>query len=426
MAGPVPEGTRGERLRALVVAAECSPAKSHTAGSAWQIVSRVSAWHDLWVIAGTHGQHEVEECLARQPELPGRLHFAFVPLEPIRRGAAPRPVLPVDSVLRMRRWQAEAYGFATTLHKDIGFDVVHQLRGDSFREPGFCWKLPIPFVWGPTGGNTGVPWKLMGALDARNRLLHCLRNAITAVQLRFSPRVRHAAARAAVLLAQTSHDQRRFAEVLGARPILAHEQAAEPGIGEVHHYDGSRPLRLAWVGRCEQFKALHLVLDALARPGCRGRAELHVVGDGRCRAGWQRLAARLGVADWCVWHGWLDQKELLTVMGRCDALVFSSLLEATSTTVMQALSLGLPVVCMRHCGYGDVVDQTCGILVEVARPAAVVEGFAAAFARLAGEPPLVEQLSRGALEKARAHSWDHLAGVIRQAYEDAARARKLR
>lgn len=413
------------RLRVLVIAAECSPAKSHTAGSAWQIVSRVSQWHDLWVIAGTYGQHEVEECLARHPELRERLHFSFVPLEPIRRGAAPRPVLPVDSVLRMRRWQATAYGVATTLHKDIGFDVVHQLRGDSFREPGFCWKLPVPFVWGPTGGNTGVPWQLMGALDARNRFLHFLRNAITAAQLRFSPRVRRAAARASVLIAQTSRDQQCFSRVLGVRSILAHEQAADPGIGQVRRYDGSRPLRIAWVGRCEPFKALHLVLKALARPGCRDRFELHVVGDGRCRQDWQQMTARLGIADRCTWHGWLAQKELLEVMARCDVLAFSSLLEATSTTVMQALSLGLPVVCMRHCGYGDVVDESCGIRIEIHRPAKVIQGFAKAFEKLVCEPALVEQLSHGALERARVHSWDCLADLIRQAYEEAARARVL-
>ena len=47
-----------------------------------------------------------------------------------------------------------------------GFDIndnVHvkqpKLTMTGFREPGFFWKSPIPFVWGPIGGMSNIPLK---------------------------------------------------------------------------------------------------------------------------------------------------------------------------------------------------------------------------------------------------------------------------
>jgi len=50
----------------------------------------------------------------------------------------------------------------------------------------------------------------------------------------------------------------------------------------------------------------------------------------------------------------------MTLLRKSHAAVFPSLREATSTFVMQALSTGLPVICLDHCGFGDIIDETCG------------------------------------------------------------------
>ena len=51
-------------------------------------------------------------------------------------------------------------------------------------------------------------------------------------------------------------------------------------------------------------------------------------------------------------------------MQDADIALITSLRELTST-VIESLSLGLPVVCLDHCGFSDVIDESCGIKVPV-------------------------------------------------------------
>jgi len=407
-------------MRVLVEAYECSPAREHAPGSAWQIISRLGQWHEIWVLTEkTQYEEEVSAYLRDDPELSERLHFTFIPRRerPPRRGA--RPVIPIRSTLDYRDWLRRAFEVAREVHNQVGFDLAHHLRGDSFREPGFLWRLPVPFVWGPTGGIVGVPYCLMGVMGMKDRLLQTMRNLITAGQIRYSRTVRRAARKAACILAQSPFDQRKFREICGVEALLVHEQAADPSRSALHTYDGNRALRVAWAGQCIGRKGVPILLRAAGHPRLNGRIELHLAGDGPLKSQLQTLAARLGIAGQCHWHGWLVQDEALEMMNECDILAFPSLLEATSTTTMQALSLGLPVIALKLCGLEDVVDDTCGFSIPVRDLRTAVDGFAGALIELVENPGRVETLSRGACRRAEEYSWDRVASLVNQAYENA-------
>jgi glycosyltransferase involved in cell wall biosynthesis len=105
------------------------------------------------------------------------------------------------------------------------------------------------------------------------------------------------------------------------------------------------------------------------------------------------------------------------MLNNCDVLAFTSLFEATSTTVMQSLSLGVPVICLKHCGFGDVVNHECGVTIPVTRPLAVIDGFASAIHLLIKNPDKVRSLSEGACRRAIRYSWDNLAVQLKNSYE---------
>ncbi len=56
-------------------------------------------------------------------------------------------------------------------------------------------------------------------------------------------------------------------------------------------------------------------------------------------------------------------------------MLITSLRDLTSTVTIEALSMGLPIVCLDHCGFAEVVDESCGIKIPVTTPREVVEGF---------------------------------------------------
>ena len=64
-------------------------------------------------------------------------------------------------------WQKSVYEVARRLHKSQQFDLVYQLNMIGFREPGYLWQLPIPFVWGPMNGFHSIPLSFLKSLKGK-------------------------------------------------------------------------------------------------------------------------------------------------------------------------------------------------------------------------------------------------------------------
>jgi N-acetylglucosaminyldiphosphoundecaprenol N-acetyl-beta-D-mannosaminyltransferase len=177
-------------------------------------------------------------------------------------------------------------------------------------------------------------------------------------------------------------------------------------------------------------KAMPLVLEAVARLKGKAPVELHILGCGpeteKCRA----TAARTGIGSTVIWHGHVPHSEALGIMAEGHAFIHSSLLEAASTVVLEALSLGLPVICHDICGMAHAVTAECGIKIPLRNPETSVSGFARAIEEIANDSQLYDRLSFGAIERARELTWDRKVERFSEAYVAAAstmrRAQKRR
>jgi len=200
------------------------------------------------------------------------------------------------------------------------------------------------------------------------------------------------------------------------------DTGAPPAPGEPRRYDGNRPLRIVWSGLHVGRKAMPLLLKALARiksefPG-ENRFELKVLGGGPQTEAWQSLAREFGLESCTRWTGQISRDKALAEMRDADVFAFTSLQEGTSSVVMEALALGLPVICHDACGMGVAVNESCGIKVPLQTPAVSIEGFARAIGSLIRDPQRLERLSAGALARADQLSWDRKVDQIAAVYED--------
>jgi len=100
-------------------------------------------------------------------------------------------------------------------------------------------------------------------------------------------------------------------------------------------------------------------------------------------------------------------------------LLLTSLQEATSTVVVEALQSGVPVICHDTCGFGTVVTDTSGVKIPVTTPRLSSESFAAAMTRMARNPELLQSLSQGALQRAKEITWPNQANVMLDCYQQA-------
>jgi len=117
-------------------------------------------------------------------------------------------------------------------------------------------------------------------------------------------------------------------------------------------------------------------------------------------------------AGWLRATGYLDDRTLRCVLSDAAFLVFPSLYEGFGLPVLEAMSLGVPVVCSR-----------IGPLPEVAGEAALyidptsVDDIARGIAKVAADPHLRAALSAAGLQRASVFTWEATARMTLAIYE---------
>jgi glycosyltransferase involved in cell wall biosynthesis len=413
-----------KRRRILVSAASLSPARGSEPGIGWNICSRLARCFDLTVlsrpeIGEENLRQEVEDHLAKNGPIPG---LTIVYVEPPALSLwLQRPHVSLGApfyYVGYAAWQRAAFRVAMALHGERPFDLVHHLTITGFREPGYLWKMGIPFVWGPVAGASDLPWRYFGTLSARDRLFYGLKNIVNAVHKRTKWRSRKAAQLASHIFANGA-DNAALIGGWGRSSQIMLDTGAPAPFGRPRRYERSEPLHLIWSGLHVGRKALPLLLHALAvvrdrlsSDSCR----LTVLGSGDESRVWQALARRLRLESAITWKGELRHEDAIAELAKAHVFILTSIQEGAPTVVMEALASGLPVICHDACGMAIAVTDGCGIKIPMSSPRESIRRFAEAISLLAQNPERLHQLSLGAYQRARELSWDRKVEEIVRAY----------
>jgi glycosyltransferase involved in cell wall biosynthesis len=315
-------------------------------------------------------------------------------------------------------WQRAAFTEAKKLLKTQHFDLVHHITYTSFRAPGYLYKLKIPFFWGPIAGASDEPWSYIKTFNLFTKMMLAMRMLLNAYQKRFSPKPRNAARYASKIWTATPSDYNMVNNLWKCKATIQLDtgciSAAERN--PVQKKENEK-LKLVWSGLHLPRKALPVTLHALAKAGYG--VELSILGAGNETMRWKELATKLGLDADVKWLGWLPHQDAVIEMSKAHVFIFSSISEATSTVVLEALGLGLPVICHDACGMGVAVTDDCGIKIPLQSPQKSIEGFSDAIVRLRDEPGLITKLSEGALKRAQQLTWENKAKEIAQSYCEA-------
>lgn len=164
-----------------------------------------------------------------------------------------------------------------------------------------------------------------------------------------------------------------------------------------HGIDSERPVAL-FVGRVAFEKNIDFLIRML--PYVRREIAdvlLVICGEGPAERSLRKLVSELGLTESVRFVGYLDRAEaLLDCYRAADVFVFASRTETQGLVLLEAMTLGLPVVSTSVMGTRDILDPGKGALVALEDP----QDFAAATVRVLGDAVLRERLSREAIEYA--------------------------
>jgi glycosyltransferase involved in cell wall biosynthesis len=419
----------GRRLKVLISAFACDPFSGSEEGVGWGWVKNLARYNDIWVISADFHRPTIEKAIKDSPENFYQLKFHFVKPKTWHYSPTKKWKIVETSILKpvmnnsYRLWQRDAFRLAKDLHDEFRFDIVHQLTYVGFRFPGYLWKLGRPFVWGPIGGLENTHWSFLPEFGIGGGLYYAGRNLINSFDKKYLPGPKKAFRKArGGLIAATSGIQKEIFKCYGVYSEVICETGPS---GEIaRNYSGRRPseiLKLSWSGEHLPGKALPLLLKALAKLPSGITWQLDILGDGYCTDRWQKLAAKYGVNNHCSWHGRITRTWAIRLVHQSHVFVITSMKDLTSTVLLEALSQGVPVICPDHCGFSNVVTETCGIKIPLTTPRQFVISLADAIALLAGNEEKRRELARGALRRIQDFLWEEKVRQVNTIYQRVAR-----
>ncbi len=314
-------------------------------------------------------------------------------------------------------WQMGAYRIGKKLHTAEQFSLVHHITFVSYRQPSFMGSLGIPFIFGPVGGGETMPPQFRKSLPFVGRLIEWFRD-IGNRGLGLDPLMHRTYSSANVIACATGETLRAIPARFQNKCIVQRAigiTANEPAASVIRPEEEPSSPQLLFVGRLLYWKGLHLVLRALlqARGEVRG-LRLRIIGEGTDSQWLKQEAKRWKVDDIVDWITRIPHDEMTREYQNSMAFVFPSLHDSGGMVVLEALSEGLPVICLDVGGPGSIVDSSCGFSLEVGEKSEceVVEELATSIKRLCNEQELRKELSHGARKRARSLTWGSAAEAV--------------
>jgi glycosyltransferase involved in cell wall biosynthesis len=298
--------------------------------------------------------------------------------------------------------------------------VIHEPIPVSPKAPSMTFDVGAPVVIGPMNGGMTFPPGFPGFESRIERHLVGAARQVAGFANALVPGKR----KAATLLVANDRTRRALPSGLCPRVIELVENGVDLGVFREPSAQASKSLRprprFVFLGRLVDWKAVDLLLLAVAEAKQRIDLELHVVGDGQERGKLEALCAKLDLGDRVVFRGFVPQPDCAPILADADALVLPSLYECGGAVVLEAMAMGLPVIATRWGGPADYLDETCGILIDPRNPEQLVAALAAALERLARAPDLGRALgAEGRRRVKERFDWERKIDQIIEIYREA-------
>jgi len=308
------------------------------------------------------------------------------------------------------------------LVQDGKVDVIHQPIPVSPRAPSRIHGFGVPVVIGPMNGNMSYP---PGYEDYESRLSRAIIPVARALA-RLVNMVIPGKRRADILL--VANDRTR-----DGLPVSGHDRVVslvENGVDlSIWSQDaGARPasqasntLKLVFMWRVVDWKALDFSIDAVRKAREKGAdVTLEILGDGPDRAALESQAKSLGLGDKIRFLGFKPQSECADVLRKSDALLLNSLRECGGAVVLEAMSMGRPVIASDWGGPADYIDASCGILVAPSPRQSFADRLAQAILDLAESPEKRQTMGEAGIQKIKSQfDWQKKVDRILDIYDEA-------
>jgi glycosyltransferase involved in cell wall biosynthesis len=275
----------------------------------------------------------------------------------------------------------------------------------------------IPFIYGPLGGGEGIPESFIKGLSFSQRLIQRARGLLK-LSVGINPIILHAASKSVSILCRTNDTASLFPQRYRNRIRILEDGAIEQDIFAFHASHKARDVvRIISTSRFIGFKNVISLVQAFQYIPSKYKVECVIIGDGPERNKIQE-AAKL-VPHPIIFKKGLTRNEVLSELQDSDIFVSPSLRDACNLSLLEAMAVGLPIVCLNWSGMAISTDDSCAVRLPVTNPEQMPKDLANALIDLTENPEKREVMGNSARKRIKeVFNWEAKGEFMEQLFND--------
>lgn len=402
----------------------CSPYYGSDEGIGWMWPYLMSKHHEVWALVRKDRRQDIERYCNENNvhnihfvycDIPDWMNFYYKRLAKNKNGA-------IDFLAYQFLWQFPAYKTAKKLNKEIHFDIVHHVSTNDFRLIGFLYKLKTHYLIGPIGGaqETAPALKYYVRNYEKSEKLRTLLNKLM-IKLPGYKKALNRADKIYFSNPETRDFLTPYIKDISKCELMTeigHNKTSENG-ENLSKCETSREAVFMWAGRMEYRKGLELLVDVLKELPLNLNWKVVLCGDGSQREYIEKLCSKEMFSDRVEFCGKLPYEQVQALYNRATAFVFPSLRETTGTVIIEAMSNGVPVICLKQGGGAMVVTNDSGYLIDGNSKEEYIKCFADAMLECITSPEIALQKGRNARQRILAeYCWEDKIKYAQKQYQE--------
>jgi glycosyltransferase involved in cell wall biosynthesis len=176
-------------------------------------------------------------------------------------------------------------------------------------------------------------------------------------------------------------------------------------------------INLILTGRLVPFKNVISVIRALQYIPKSIDFRLTIIGSGSEKIKIDKEIISLNLSDKIRFIKEANREEVLSKLSRSDIYLFPSLREGGSWALMEAMAIGLPVICLKWSGMEIITDKSSAIQLPVSNPEQLTKDIAKAICKLIDNPSERQRMGNAARERIKIFfNWEAKGAFMEQLF----------
>ncbi len=385
-------------MKVLASVYACSPYDGSERSVGWNWVQELDKYHEVTALVCHVYQKDIEDYLNKHPGALNNTRFIYVDV----------PYTSWHIGYRLERlyyilWQRAAAKRAQRLAEQETFDLVHHITYVTCILPTYMHKIGLPFLYGPVSGGENTPAIIQYPVSSRDRMVEMIRS-ISQIFFRLTPNYTRAMKCAALILTTTEETQAIIpAKYQNKTKLFQAIGLTEDMLMPAPRRKPARTPRFLMAGRMLYWKGYLLGIQAFMRALERGcTAELTILSDTennpRQQAYLEDMKAMCGehLEKEIQFVSRVEHSRMREFYDGFDVLLNCSLRDSGCFVVMEAMSRGLPVICVDTGGPKVNTTAETAIKISPAPMEQMVEQIAEAICRLSEDGEKREKMGTAA------------------------------